>query len=103
MEAIIPMQELIADLCQQHINVQKECPCTWHNQETGEDITTFRGKTYRNLTFQQVCDLKTCREFGIYHNLCQALDYQDWLIGHPADRNAEYYLREMRKNLNLRN
>jgi len=103
MEAIIPLQELIADLCQQHINAQKECPCTWHNQETGEDITTFRGKTYRNLTFQQVCDLKTCREFGIYHNLCQALDYQDWLIGHPADRNAEYYLREMRKNLNLRN
>lgn len=99
METIIPLQDLIVDLCQQHIDAQNEVPCTMHDPETGEDITTFCGKTYKNFTSQQVRDLKTCREFGIYHELCEAQDYQNWLYCHPVSRDAEYYLREMRKNL----
>ena len=95
---IAPLLDVITELGHQHCEALKDVVHTDRDPETGDWISTFRGKSYKNLTYQQVCDLKTCYAGGIYHILCKAQEYQQWLIT-PFIRDADYYLREMRKQL----
>lgn len=95
-----PLEDIISDLCREHTDaLNGEAPRTMHNMETGEDVTTYRGKTYRNLTFLQVRSLKDCYVAGVYHKLCEALDYQNKLYMGLHPLHADDLLRQMRKNI----
>lgn len=97
--ALRALEDIVYDLCVEHIDAQNGEPVTHRDNETGANITMFRGKTYHNLTSEQVWSLKTSFVAEAYHRLCEALDYQNKLyIGlHPL--HADDLLREMRKNI----
>ncbi len=95
-----PLKDIIHDLCMEHIDaLNGEVPRTHRDSETGDDITEYRGKTYRNLTGEQVRSLKTCFVFGVYHRLCEALDYQNKLYMGLHPLHADDLLREIRKRI----
>jgi hypothetical protein len=98
--AMRPLEEIIRDLCHEHTDaLYGEAPRTHRDSETGDDITEYRGKTYRNLTGQQVWSLKDCYVAGVYHRLCEALDYQNKLYMGLHPLHADDLLREMRKKI----
>ncbi len=98
--ALRPLEDIIKDLCQEHIDaLNGETPRTHRDSETGDDICEYRGKIYRNLTGQQIWSLKDCYVAGVYHRLCEALDYQNKLYMGLHPLHAEDLLRKMRKNI----
>ena len=100
---IEPLVNIIHELGTEHMKALKEPVYTNYDQETGETISTFMGKEYRNLSYNQVSSLQACHAAGIYHKLQEALDYQQRLISSRI--HADDYLRWMRQGIryNYRN
>jgi len=94
---IQPLVELIHDLGTEHMKALKEPVYTNYDKETGETVSTFMGKEYKNLSFDQVRSLQTCHAAAIYHQLQEALDYQQRLISSRIHAND--YLRWMRQGI----
>lgn len=65
----------------------------------GDDIvTTYEGKEYKNLTFDQMNDLKRCAYDGAYKLWNDVREYERYLYWHFTPC-ADYYLQEMREQL----
>lgn len=68
------------------------------NRVGNDEVTTFDGKEYKNLTGRQVYDLSSDAYWGAYRSWEDARRYNNYLEYHFTPT-ANYYLREMRKNL----
>lgn len=68
------------------------------NRVGNDEVTTFDGKEYKNLTGRQVDDLSSGAYWGAYRSWEEARRYNNYLEYHFTPT-ADYYLREMRKNL----
>lgn len=69
------------------------------SNRVGEDeVTIFDGKEYKNLTGWQVDDLSNSAYWGAWYAWEAAVRYQSYLEYHFTPT-ADYYLRQMRKNI----
>lgn len=65
----------------------------------GDNITTFDGKVYKNLSCREVEDLRSGAYWAAYRAWEEARRYDNYL-GHHFTPCADYYLREMRNQIN---
>ena len=62
-------------------------------------VTTYNGKTYNNLTFDQIRDLSLSVETWMQSTYKEIQRYMDWLQGYNRTPYASDYLRWMRERM----
>ncbi len=91
-----PLENIIECLARRVDYILNHPPRT--NRVGEDDVTVFDGKEYRNLTGRQVEDIRSGAYWGACRAWEDAVQYRIYLEYHFTPC-ADYYLRQMRKQL----